>query len=273
MHPLSETGRARRRSQLLRPPHDRSVIVAIDHGQFMGPVPGAMQLAETVSRVVAGKPDAIQLTPGSVRRCSEIPGFNEVPLVLRLDTTNVWRGAPLAPSPGYWAPLSTPSDALAAGASAAVAFLLGGWADDAVERDNVRQLAAWSRQCADLGLLFMIEPLPLSGKLESTSDATLVRTLARVASEIGCDILKLDYSGDETAFAELVADAGAPVLARGGPRASTRDEYLAGVDAAIRAGASGVVVGRNVFEDDDPSDQIDALRRVVHSREEAHSDV
>jgi DhnA family fructose-bisphosphate aldolase class Ia len=129
MQGLAESGRQRRLSAILRPPRSRTVIVAVDHGQFMGPVPGALVLRDTVDRVVAGGPDAIQLTPGGVRRCADVPGFEAVPLVLRLDTTNVWRTNVLAPSPGYWRPLAEPADAVACGASAAVAFLLGGWSE------------------------------------------------------------------------------------------------------------------------------------------------
>lgn len=265
---INERGLKRRTQQLFRPPNYRSIVVAIDHGQFMGPVAGAHVLTDTVSKVVAGGPDAIQLTAGSVRRCADIPGFDEVPLVLRLDTTNVWRDGALAPSPGYWSPLASPEDAAAVGASAAVAFLLGGWADDTMERENLRQLARWSRECSALGIPFMIEPLPLSGKLESESDAGLVRTLARVAVEVGCDILKLDFSGDEPAFAELVADAGVPVLVRGGPKASDAETYLKGVASALAAGGAGVVVGRNVFDTDEPKTVIDELKSVVHARRE-----
>jgi len=264
MKSLSEIGRSRRRGQLLRNPLGRSIVVAIDHGQFMGPVSGARVLTETVARVVAGRPDAIQLTSGGIRRCESIPGFSEIPMVLRLDTTNVWRDKTLAPSPGYWAPLASPLDALSAGACAVVAFLLGGWGDDLMERKNVQQLSSWSRECAEIGMPFMIEPLPLSGKLESKSDSDLVRVLSRMAVDIGCDVLKVDFSGDVDAFSELVSDAGIPVLARGGPRAESTEEYLAGVASAMTAGASGVVVGRNVFDQEDTGQQIRALRQVVY---------
>jgi DhnA family fructose-bisphosphate aldolase class Ia len=267
MEGLSERGRSRRLAQLLRAPHGRSVVVAIDHGQFMGVVPGAEVLRDAVGRVLDGRPDALQLTVGSVRRCGDLPAFHEVPLVLRLDTTNVWREGGLPPSPGYWAPLTSPAEALRCGASVAVAFLLGGWDDDELERENLKQLATWSRECDALGLPFMIEPLPLSGKLESASDARLVRTLSRIAAEIGCDVLKVDYSGDAEAFAELVADAGVPVLARGGPKATTAADYLNAVASAVAAGASGVVVGRNVFDQDHPHEVLRDLRDVVHQSE------
>lgn len=265
---LSALGKRRRLGQLLRPPSQRVIVVAVDHGLFMGPVAGARVLTDTLTRLAEARPDAVQLTAGSIRRCAHIESIDALPFVMRLDTTNAWRTGSLAPSPGYWAPVAAPADAARAGAAAAVAFLLGGWPDDELERRNVETLARWGRECDELGLPFMIEPLPLGGKVESNSDAELVRTLSRMAAELGCDLLKVDFDGNHEAFAELVADIHVPVLARGGPKSPDPDAYLEAVTAALDAGASGVVVGRNVFDQADPSAMLHALAALVHNSTE-----
>ncbi len=261
---LADLGRQHRLNRLLTGSPRRALVVAIDHGLFMGPVSGARVLAQTASAVLAAGPDAIQLTPGGIARVGDALTTSRSALVYRLDSTNVWRSEKLPPSPGYWAPIGSPPEALHVDAAVAVAFLLGGWGDDRMERANFEQLAVWSRECRALGIPFMVEPLPLSGKVETRSDGELVRVLARIATEIGCDILKLDFDGDAEAFAELVADAGVPVLVRGGPKAADRNVYLNNMRTAIGAGASGLVVGRNVFDGVDPATAVNELLTLVH---------
>jgi DhnA family fructose-bisphosphate aldolase class Ia len=262
----SEIGRRRRLDALFRDGSHRALVVAIDHGLFMGPVPGASILRDTVAGVLAGNPHGIQLTPGAVRTCGDLLASTSAALVYRLDMTNAWRSDRLSPTPGYWAPVGTPIDAVRCGASVAVAFVLGGWADDSMERENFAQLAEWSRECRDLGLPFMLEPLPLSGKVTSRVDGQVVRVLARIATEIGCDLLKLDYDGDADAFTELLADASVPVLVRGGPKASDRRAFVSGLAHALALGARGLVVGRNAFEGPDAAAHVAELRGLVDAR-------
>jgi DhnA family fructose-bisphosphate aldolase class Ia len=47
-----------------------AVVVAIDHGLYMGPLPGMQNLASTVRRL--GGADAILLTAGIVEPCHEV---------------------------------------------------------------------------------------------------------------------------------------------------------------------------------------------------------
>lgn len=263
----------RRRLARLLGQDDRLLVVAIDHGLFMGPIPGARVLHEVIASVVAARPDAVQLNGGAIRKSSDVLSRSDVRLVYRLDTTNVWRPEPLTPGPGYWAPKGTVQEAQHLGADAVVAFLLGGWADDAMERANLTQLAQWATEARDLGIPLMIEPLPISGKVTSSVDGELIRILSRMAVEIGCDLLKLDFDGDVDAFRELIADADVPVLVRGGPTAANQVAYLDSMRLAIRTGASGLVVGRNVFDNPDPALAVREMMELLHpaSEEKAHA--
>ena len=256
---------SRHASPLLRGDPPRALVVAIDHGMFMGPIEGARISGQVVRRVLEAGPDAVQLTPGIIRRERRELQAAERCVVYRLDTTNVWRSTPLPPAPGYWSPVGSVDDARSLDADVAVAFLLGGWADDSMERDNIRQLGRWARECRAAGLPFMVEPLPISGKVDTHHDGHLVRMLARIAVEIGCDLLKLDFDGDINGFAEMLEDVGVPVLVRGGPKATDRHQYLAAMAAALGAGAAGLVVGRNVFAESDPATAVRELQDLVHS--------
>jgi DhnA family fructose-bisphosphate aldolase class Ia len=242
-----------------------AIVVALDHGLFMGPIPGLHRPVDVARTMLDSGADAIQSPPG---QALEVAGLiadrPKNSLLYRLDTTNVWRSGAFAQSPGFWAPVATPLQAVRAGADVAVCFLIGGWADDAIESSNLRQIGTWVRECEDLGLPLMIEPLPIGPKITNEADPGLVGTLTRMAYELGASIIKTNYTGDPESFSRIIDDVSVPVLMRGGPKTATEAAYLAMVADAISVGARGVVVGRNVFQADDVPGSLARLRAICH---------
>jgi fructose-bisphosphate aldolase/2-amino-3,7-dideoxy-D-threo-hept-6-ulosonate synthase len=71
---------------------------------------------------------------------------------------------------------------------------------------------------------------------------------ARVATELGADIVKCSYTGDIDSFKEVVKGTLAPVLIAGGPKMSSDMDILNMVYDSLQAGGHGVSIGRNVFQ-------------------------
>ncbi|MFM9107000.1 MAG: class I fructose-bisphosphate aldolase [Chloroflexota bacterium] len=254
-----------RLGRLFHPESGNAIVVALDHGLFMGPIDGLRRPGEVARRLLAGGADAIQSPPGQARDVAPaVAAMPRASLLFRLDSTNLWRQGPLAPSPGFWTPVATPLDAVRAGADVAVCFLIAGWPDDAAEAANLSQIGRWVRECDELGLPLMIEPLPIGPGIANENDPALVAALCRMAYELGASIIKSNYTGDPESFSRIVDDVGAPVLMRGGPRAASDADYARMVRDAISAGARGVVVGRNVFQAADPTAILQDLRAVCH---------
>ena len=77
-------------------------IVALDHGILMGPVEGIENIVESVANIIKGHPDAIQVTPPVARILKHnFLGRNSPSLVVRLDSSNLWRKKP-EPKQGYY---------------------------------------------------------------------------------------------------------------------------------------------------------------------------
>jgi len=90
---------------------------------------------------------------------------------------------------------------------------------------------------------------------------------ARVAVELGADLVKTQYPGDQEAFSQIVeACVPVPVVIAGGPY---RPESLVLDDVrdALKVGGAGVSIGRGVFDSDDPSNVLRRLTELVHSSE------
>lgn len=262
--PQWDLGRRRRLARILSPVSGRAVVVAVDHGLFIGPLPGAEDLTQTVAAVAAGGADAVQLTPGAALSAGrELIGPGRPTLVLRMDATNVWRPKPKA-NPTYHARVASPMDAVRLGADAAVCFLFVGYENDRVEGENLETVASWASQCRELGMPLVVEPLALQPGGQPVRDPDLVRLMVRMAWEAGADIVKADYTGDKESFRGVIQSVPVPVLVRGGPRCDTVEETLILVADALEAGASGVVFGRNVWQQPDVPGAVRAIRHLCH---------
>lgn len=86
----------------------------------------------------------------------------------------------------------------------------------------------------------------------------------RLAFELGCDAAKSTWPGDEVAFASIANAAPIPVLVAGGPLTDDTFAVLSMVEKAMKAGASGVCMGRQVFAHNDPEAMARALVMIVH---------
>ena len=82
--------------------------------------------------------------------------------------------------------------------------------------------------------------------------------------ETGVDVIKVGYSGDVGAFEEIVASAPVPVVVAGGPRTENIRDGLMFTAEAMKAGAVGAVVGRNIWGADDIEAVAAAYRAVIH---------
>ncbi len=95
-------------------------------------------------------------------------------------------------------------------------------------------------------------------------DVDKIMTLVRQAVELGADLVKADPCDDVEEYHRVVEVAGdVPVLVRGGGRVPDA-ELLERTAAVLRAGASGIVYGRNVVQHPDPAGITAALMAVLH---------
>jgi DhnA family fructose-bisphosphate aldolase class Ia len=92
------------------------------------------------------------------------------------------------------------------------------------------------------------------------------RIAARVAMELGADIIKVNYTGSPRSFERVVAGCDVPVIVAGGSARSTLLEFFEAIEGAMAAGASGVAVGRNVFQHRQPRILLRGLSHLIHYR-------
>ena len=235
-----------RLSRILAPATGRTVMLAIDHGYFLGPTGGLEQPGETV-RDLLPHADSLMLTRGILRQC--IPAESDVPVVLRVSGgTSILRELS---NEGRTVAIE---DAIRLNASAITLSVFVGAEG---ERTTLLNLA----KLVDEGQKHGIPVLAVTavGK-EMTRDARYLGLACRISAELGAHMVKTYFC---EGFEEIVRSTPVPIVIAGGKKIPEHDAIRLARDA-IAAGASGVDMGRNIFQSDCPVGMIRAVRAVVH---------
>jgi fructose-bisphosphate aldolase/2-amino-3,7-dideoxy-D-threo-hept-6-ulosonate synthase len=243
-----------------------SLICALDHGMtspiFLEPL---ADIATRTAEAVAGGANVVMMSKGMIRVAA--PAFSPTTsLALLLSASAV----PERAQPEV-VQIAQVEEALRLGADAVVLFTaLGGDA----EAGMIRILAGVGRECAALGMPLIAEAeFPTTyaqvEELKEQYGFEYLRRNVRLCAELGADIVKTNWPGDEDSFGRLVeAASGIPVVLAGGSRLEDR-ELLRRMEAAMAAGAIGCSVGRNIFMHRSPGAITRALSRVIRERWDA----
>jgi class I fructose-bisphosphate aldolase len=243
-------------ARLQNPASGRILTIAIDHAASYGVMRGLENIQAIVHRVAEGEPDAIMLMKGPARQCFE-PYAGRIAFVLKSSTVS-----PYHPGHDVW--VSPVADALCLGADAiAMALTVG----SVQQPQLLANLAALVREAEQVAMPVIVHAYP-NGELipqDEWFSVERVTYAARMAMEVGVDIVKTFYTGSAETFAQVV-DTAAPalVVAAGGPRLETDVDVLHMAYNVMQAGAAGITFGRNVWQTEDPAGMIRALRQIVH---------
>jgi len=105
---------------------------------------------------------------------------------------------------------------------------------------------------------------PRGAGVQNDSSKEIIAYAARTGLELGADAVKIKYTGDSTSFAWAVRSAaGVRVFMSGGPKAPTDEAFLQQVRGVMDAGATGLAVGRNVWQHREPLKMAESLKKVI----------
>ncbi|MQA02734.1 MAG: hypothetical protein GEV07_08455 [Streptosporangiales bacterium] len=269
---MGELGTRRRLARFADGATGRSLVIALSHGMLMGRVPGLAGVEERVGlveRAVRAGVTGLILSPGQLRECADLLAQPGGPGVwLTVGWTNLWRSDEAADlahdyADGTYREVVDPKTAVALGADGCHVYLLLGATDPQVEADDVARVATYVQRAHEYGMPVLVEAMVRGPRAAGAERAPgHVAFAARIAAEVGADMLKLEYPGSADALAGVVADVAVPVLVLGGSKRPF-DEVRAEATDVVRAGAQGVVYGRNVFQADDPDRALADLVEVV----------
>lgn len=233
----------------------RSVIVPMDHGVTAGPIYGLTDMRHAVNAVAEGGANAVLLHKGIV--ISGHRGYGkDIGLIIHISASTS-----LGPDPLTKVTVATVEEAIRLGADT-VSMHVNVGAE--TEAEMLEALGMTAMVCEEWGMPLLAMMYPRGKKVKNEHDAEVVSHAARVGAELGADLIKTNYTGDPDSFKDVILGCPVPVIIAGGPKANTDAEVLEMVEDAISVGASGVSIGRNVFQHKNPADMTRAMSKIVH---------
>ena len=259
-------GKAARIARLVNPSSGRSVIIPIDHGIVMGAIDGLKDPIEVLERLIALRIDATLLTPGLWKVAQ--PLFTRRDAPARVLTADLPLSSTLPGGPASFTEndlMVSVEFALRHAFDAVKVILLWGL-ERHEQMANLKLVGNIAEQCDRWGLPLMVEPVLWGSGVppEKKSDPLLIESAARVALELGADILKIPYTGEPEAFGDLVRRLRVPVFVLGGPKMGTLADIFSVAHHSVAAGARGIVFGRNVWQNPSMDAVVRGLMDVVH---------
>ena len=241
-------GKKNRLSNIFNPKTNHTVMLAIDHGYFLGPTAGLERIDVTIVPLLEYA-DTLMCTRGVLR--STIPPTFTKGVVLRASG-----------GPSILKELSNEEiavdieDAIRLNVSAlAVQVFIGG----EYETRSVHNMT----RLVDMGNRYGIPVLGVTavGK-QMVRDAKYMRLATRICAELGASYVKTYYV--QEGFETVTASCPVPIVIAGGKKIPELDALKMAYNA-IQQGAYGVDMGRNIFQSDAPVAMIKAVRKVVHN--------
>jgi len=252
-----EWGMKNRLSRIINPKTGRCVMLAVDHGYFQGPTTGLKNLGKTIEPLLPFA-DSLMITRGGLR--AWVDAGIDKPIVLRVSG-----GQSVLKELSNEIITTSIEDAIRINASAITCSVyIGG----EYEKRSIENLS----RIVNEGQAYGIPVLAVTavGK-EMARDWKYLSLACRICVEIGAHIVKTYYC--EEGFNDVVQACGSvPVVIAGGKKIEER-AALEMAHQAIKEGAVGVDMGRNIFQSNNPVGMIKAVRAIAHenvSVEEAY---
>jgi len=238
-------GMKNRLSRIINPKTGRTVMLAVDHGYFLGPTTKLEEPGKTIEPLLPYA-DAVMLTRG-VLRTSVDPGVNK-PVVLRISG-----GTSILKELSNEGITTSLKDAVRLNASAvALSIFVGA----EYEKQTLMNLSRVVEEAQEFDMPVLA--VTAVGK-EMVRDARYLGLACRIAAELGANFVKTYYCDD---FSKVVEGCPVPLVVAGGKKT----DEMGALELAYNAtneGAVGVDMGRNIWQSDFPVPMINAVRSVV----------
>lgn len=238
-------------------PGGRGVWIPLDHGISQYPEEGLENMDETIGQLIDSQVDAIIIHKGVLSYQNKIRDWSN--FVCHVSASTVHGGN----RSGEKVSIATAEECLDRGAIGVSGQINMGEDNEAEMIIEMGDLTtdAWALEIPVLGMIY---PRGENLNISEDDETNGVAHAARLAWEIGCDIVKVPWTGSVESFQKVTRSVPIPVLIAGGSKDISFNELLRNVEQSIQAGGSGVCIGRQVFSSKNIGSSVKALRAIVH---------
>ncbi|HYB79610.1 MAG TPA: 3-hydroxy-5-phosphonooxypentane-2,4-dione thiolase [Thermoplasmata archaeon] len=246
-----EWGMANRMHRMFNPVSGNSVMVAVDHGYFMGPTRRLENARATIAPLLPYA-DALGVTRGLLRHA--VDPTAATPILLRVSGAVTVLKDDLS----HESIVTSMEDAARLNVSAVALSVFVGAPYEHESLVHLSQLIDAGEACG-----IPVMSITAVGKELEKRDARYLALACRVSAELGARMVKTYYCDN---FEKVVEGCPVPIVCAGGPKLDTDRAALELAFGAIQAGAHGLDMGRNIWQSDHPVAMLKALRSIVHEK-------
>ncbi len=242
-------GMKNRMSRIINPKTGRAVMLAFDHGYFLGPTHRLEVPRDTITPLLPYA-DTIMLTRGVLR--TSVDPDSGVNVVLRVSGGTSIVG-PHLENEGITTAFEDAIKLNVVGVGLSV------FIGTEFERQTLLGLAELVNQGERYGIPVL--GITAVGKELEKRDARYLALCCRICAELGAHIVKTYYCDE---FEKVTNSCPVPIVIAGGPKLETEMDVFNMTYDAVQKGAVGVDMGRNIWQHDYPVAMLRAIRSIVH---------
>jgi class I fructose-bisphosphate aldolase len=252
---MAMSGKVLRLKRFINHLDGRLVIFPLDHGVTCGPCLGIGRIEDVIHMGVRAGADALVLHKGMFKFLEGFP--DRLPSIFM----HLSASTRLGPAINRKVLVGTVEEAVRRGADGvSVHINLGGKG----EPEMIRDLGTVSAACAEWQMPLLVMIYVRGQGIPSPAADDAIAHAARVAAELGADIIKIPAPRDPEIFMEISSSLPVPVVVAGGSRSPDSCTFLKHLEQYLEAGSSGVAIGRNVFQNQRPELFLKAICDIVH---------
>ena len=252
---MSMLGKEVRMSRLINPKSGKMLAITVDHSISRGIMKGLMPIQDTIDKIVAGGPNAMTMTKGIADLCLR-KHAGKVSLLMKCSSFS-----PYQPAYDTW--FSDVEEGLTMGADGvSMGAILGG----KDQPEQLRNIGLMSKQCQRYGMPLIAHMYPRGEYIDKKDQKNWenIAYCVRAGAELGVDIIKTSYTGDPDTMVKVVESCPARVVIAGGDVGNDVESYLKMTRDAMDIGCAGVTYGRFVWEYENTTELIKALKFIIH---------
>jgi DhnA family fructose-bisphosphate aldolase class Ia len=205
-------------------PDGRMVIFPLDHGVSCGPLPGLQRMEGVIRMGIRAGCDGLVLHKGMMSYLESLP--ERPPGVFM----HLSASTPFGPSYHHKVMTGVVEEAIRRGADGvSVQLNLG----DEHESEMLRDLGTLGSACCKWQFPLLVMVYVRGSHAPSPVPDSALAHAARVAAELGADIIKLPFPRDEASLTEITAGLPVPVVVAGGSKMPDTVGFLEKTEGAL----------------------------------------
>ncbi len=126
-----------------------------------------------------------------------------------------------------------------------------------------REFSKIQEEAHQFGLPIIAWMYPRGPFVKNDIDTDILAYAARVGLELGADFVKMKYNNDPKGYEWVVKCAGKTKLLVAGGEKKTEAQLYKDVHEVMQAGATGMAIGRNVWQSDKPLEITKNLKKII----------